>query len=249
MVETGPQGLCQLPKMTWLAVQWWGRCLATVVQVLMVWFSGTNETHRRIKWAAQGHRTQSRGYWSFLCSVSGLLPPYQPPTGLTFFSVFWWSLYLAPLPPFSSFHFILSYSSFCVSFESCFHPSSVFSLCDYISTSVPESSSQARPSRSTLQVFTGFFCPTTSLWSKLMIYSHFTDEGTTLPYLPKDTQLTGKRASMLRGEQSGFTAHSRSFCSSFALCLPWGGGPGAQSHLDVPGCRFSGYYCCLLCSI
>lgn len=100
-------GLRACPR---LAVQWLGGCLATVVQVLRVWFSGRNETHRRIKWAAQGHRTQSRGDWSVLCSVSGLPPPSQPSTGLTFFSVFWWSLYLAP-SPFSSFYFILSYSS------------------------------------------------------------------------------------------------------------------------------------------
>lgn len=101
-METGPQGFCQL-----LSSAVSSGCLAAVVQVLMVCFSGRNKTHRRIKWATQGHRTQSRGDWSASRSVSELLPPSQPSTGLTFFCVFWWSLYLAPSPLFR--HFTLFY--------------------------------------------------------------------------------------------------------------------------------------------
>lgn len=51
---------------------------------------------------------------------------------------------LLPFFFFTSFHFLSSYSSFCVSFEGHFHLSSVFYLHDYISTNVPESLPCAR---------------------------------------------------------------------------------------------------------
>lgn len=76
---------------------------------------------------------------------------------------------------------------------------------------------KARHSLSTLQVFTGFYSPHKPMKQAYDLFSFYRCGNQATLF----TQ--GHTASKDKSQQSGFTAHSRSLCSSFPPCLSWGG--------------------------